>query len=70
MGRTVMAHTASDVAIVESGANGLCSLISGVDDARDVCHLDQATRAPILKGKVLYVYVTGTFGRHFFVDDV
>jgi hypothetical protein len=70
MGWTVMAHTAADVAVVESRANSLCCLIGRVDDARDICHLNQTARTPILKGKVLYVYVTGTFRGHFFVDDV
>jgi hypothetical protein len=70
MGRMVMAHAVADVAIVKCRANGLGSLISGVDDAGDICHFNQATSMPILKGKILYVYMTSTFRGHFFVDDV
>jgi hypothetical protein len=40
MGRTVMAHALADVAIVECLTNGLCNLISGVDNTRDISHFD------------------------------
>lgn len=55
---TVVTHGATSVTGVECPAEGLGTLVGGVDDAGDVVHDDISTLTPLLNGKMLNVDVT------------
>jgi hypothetical protein len=66
----VKAHAAGNVMVVQSWSNGFGCLVSWVDDARDVCHLYNASGMPFLEGKVLDVTVVCPLRGDLFVDNV
>lgn len=60
---TIVTHQAAGMTKVESPAEGLGSLISSINNARNVMHDDLATSMPLLlKGKVLNVDMMRTGG--------
>ena len=48
---------------MQGPSKGLGALITGIDDARDMMHVNDITLLPPLNDKVVNVYVTGSQGR-------
>ena len=67
---TVVSHGAAGVAAVKDPAEVLGELVRRVDDTGQVAHDNVALLAPFLDSEVLYIDMTGTFGRAGGVDHI
>jgi len=67
---TVVTHGAAGMAAVKDPAEVLGELIRRVDDTGQVAHDNVALLAPFLDSEVLYIDMTGTFGRAGGVDHI
>ena len=63
-----MAHGTMSMACKKGPAKCLGSMVSDIDDARDMTHDDETTTLPLLNGKMLNVDVSGIGSRLAFVD--
>ena len=63
-----MAHSTTSMASKKGPAKGFGSMVSDIDDARDMTHSDETATLPLLNGKMLNVDVSGVRGGLAFVD--
>ena len=63
-----MTHGTTGMASEKGPAKCFGSMVSDIDDARDVTHNDEATTLPLLNGKMLNVDVSGIRSGLAFID--
>ena len=63
-----MAHGMMSMVSKKGPAKCLGSMVSNIDDARDMMHDNETTMLPLLNGKMLNVNVSGIGSRLVFVD--
>ena len=63
-----MAHGMMSMMRKKRPAKGLGSLVSDIDDARDMTHDNETMMLPLLNSKVLYVNVSGVRSGLAFID--
>lgn len=66
----MVTHRTTDVVREKSPPKSFCSLVAGIDNSRDVVHLNLSSRPPLLNCKELNVNVTGTRSRLPLIDHV
>ena len=63
-----MAHSTTSMASKKGPAKGFGSMVSDIDDARDMMHNDETATLPLLNGKMLNVDVSGVRSGFAFID--